>query len=267
LLVTIYQTLFDSPLLGTFVTDGNGGIRDANRVGAAILGLPSPHDLLGRNIQDFYRDPADRRLPELIGKNETLNLEIEMSREDGTHVTTLLSATPLTLNRKRVILISLLDITAPKPAKTAPGKSRKAGNTAPSPAPVSGGELPAARLPSVNHPDTGTAPERKHDAVHALAMGAVLDKVTTSITEKKFAMEDMHGMDAPFREALSRLQVSQIQLMQDAKFAAVSMRAELFKGRDNGAEVRECARVIKARTDRTVAVIDHLHSFAHRRDP
>ena len=64
-----------------------------------------------------------------------------------------------------------------------------------------------------------------------------------------------------------RLQASQLQLMQDAKFAAVSMRSELFMGGNRWAGVRDCAQVIKARTDRTVAVIDYLHSFAHRRDP
>src|SRR5215475_684558 len=50
-----YQELFDFAPVGYLVTDADGMIQEANRAGAALLGVPQPH-LLDKSLTDFIAE-------------------------------------------------------------------------------------------------------------------------------------------------------------------------------------------------------------------
>ncbi len=55
-----YKDLFDSTLDGIFQVNAEGAFIFMNPAGARIFGYESPHEIIGRNALEFWREPSDR---------------------------------------------------------------------------------------------------------------------------------------------------------------------------------------------------------------
>jgi PAS domain S-box-containing protein len=55
-----FRELFDSTLDGVYQTDASGVFGVMNRAGAKILGYENPEEIIGRDILEYWRDPAER---------------------------------------------------------------------------------------------------------------------------------------------------------------------------------------------------------------
>ncbi len=84
-----YKSLFEDAIEGVFRTRVDGTILDANPAFARILGYASPAELIGRNAEGFYADPADRRrLAAQSADGTTLEAtELSWRRKDKKQVT------------------------------------------------------------------------------------------------------------------------------------------------------------------------------------
>ena len=105
------------------------------------------------------------------------------------------------------------------------------------------------------------------------------------ITERKQAEEEIAHTNLRLREAMEKLQVSQAQLLQSAKMAAigqlvsgvahelnnpleaVSLYSEMLPGEVNKEKIKKFARVINQETDRAINIVNNLLAFARKREP
>jgi diguanylate cyclase (GGDEF)-like protein/PAS domain S-box-containing protein len=82
-----YRSLFDGVPIGLYRTTPAGQLLDANDSLVRILGYPDRETLLGANVGDIYRDPADRqrwqRAVESEGGSGIRTFEAQVRRYDG----------------------------------------------------------------------------------------------------------------------------------------------------------------------------------------
>ena len=80
-----YRGLFNKVPVGLYSATRDGIIRHANPALAEVLGAESPEYLVGRNIREYYADPARREafLHELDTTGVVLNFELRAIRQDG----------------------------------------------------------------------------------------------------------------------------------------------------------------------------------------
>jgi diguanylate cyclase (GGDEF)-like protein/PAS domain S-box-containing protein len=83
-----YRSLFDGVPTGLYRTTPAGRLLDANDSLVRILGYPDRETLLGANVGDIYRDPADRqrwqRVVEAEGGSGVQTFEAQVRRHNGT---------------------------------------------------------------------------------------------------------------------------------------------------------------------------------------
>jgi diguanylate cyclase (GGDEF)-like protein/PAS domain S-box-containing protein len=83
-----YRSLFDGVPIGLYRTTPAGRLLDANESLVRILGYPDRETLLGANVGDIYRDPADRQRWQRAVEDEVgsgiRTFEAQVRRWDGT---------------------------------------------------------------------------------------------------------------------------------------------------------------------------------------
>lgn len=137
----------------------------------------------------------------------------------------------------------------------------------------------------LDHVQTGTGKNKKYRSLRAFKVGNGLGMVSTDITQKKRAEEELRRINRQLEDAMTQLKTSQAQLLQSGKMAAIgelvsgiahelnnplaaiSLHAELLADEDDWAEVKNCARTIKEQTDRAVNIVHNLLSFARKHEP
>jgi len=103
--------------------------------------------------------------------------------------------------------------------------------------------------------------------------------------ERRRAEEEIVRTNHRLREAMEKLQVSQAQLLQSAKMAAigqlvsgvahelnnplvaVSLYSELLPGEVNKEKIKKFAWVINQQTDRAINIVNNLLAFARKHEP
>jgi PAS domain S-box-containing protein len=80
-----YKMLFDSTPDGVIAVNPEGDILSVNPAGAKILGYERPEELLGKNAEDLYLNPADRQalLDAVTEKGFLRNYGMEVIKKDG----------------------------------------------------------------------------------------------------------------------------------------------------------------------------------------
>jgi PAS domain S-box-containing protein len=81
-----FTELFETLHEGTYFTRPDGNILDANLALARMLGYDRKEDVVGKNVNEMYCDPGDRRslLRELDTHGSVRDREIVLRRRDGT---------------------------------------------------------------------------------------------------------------------------------------------------------------------------------------
>ncbi|MBI5953747.1 MAG: PAS domain S-box protein [Chloroflexi bacterium] len=118
-----YRTLFENLPIGLYRTSADGVFLDANPALARMFGYTERESLLGRNVVDFYVDPADdeRFRREIENVNTISNFEAEYRRADGTTLWTEDHIRAVRDEAERMLFYegSLIDITERKQAEKA----------------------------------------------------------------------------------------------------------------------------------------------------
>jgi PAS domain S-box-containing protein len=116
-----YRLLFAGNLAGVFYADLDGAVLDCNDALVRILGYDSRQELLGRNLSDFFSDPADReQLSRALRQGKALaNFEESVRRKDGRVVWLLMNACLMEGPRGQpaIVQATLIDITERKAAE------------------------------------------------------------------------------------------------------------------------------------------------------
>jgi PAS domain S-box-containing protein len=116
-----YRLLFAGNLAGVFYADLDGAVLDCNDALVRILGYDSRQELLGRNLSDFFSDPADReQLSRALRQGKALaNFEESVRRKDGSVVWLLMNACLMEGPRGQpaIVQATLIDITERKAAE------------------------------------------------------------------------------------------------------------------------------------------------------
>jgi len=116
-----HRLLFAGNLAGVFYADLDGAVLDCNDALVRILGYDSRQELLGRNLSDFFSDPADReQLSRALRQGKALaNFEEPVRRKDGSVVWLLMNACLMEGPRGQpaIVQATLIDITERKAAE------------------------------------------------------------------------------------------------------------------------------------------------------
>ena len=90
-----YRLLFERNLAGVLRTAADGRMLECNDAFARIVGCASPAEVLGRNILEFWVDPAARQaMIERLGRDHRLTNEtVELRRADGSQCSVLVNLT------------------------------------------------------------------------------------------------------------------------------------------------------------------------------
>jgi two-component system sensor histidine kinase/response regulator len=90
-----YKLLFERSLAGVYRTSVDGKILSCNNACAKILGFPSAKAAIGQSALDFFPDARTRALflERLRSSQRLANVEVQLTRRDGTTVWVLDSAT------------------------------------------------------------------------------------------------------------------------------------------------------------------------------
>jgi PAS domain S-box-containing protein len=116
-----YRLLFAGNLAGVLYADLDGAVLDCNDALVRILGYESRQELLGRNLSDFFSDPADReQLSRALRQGKALaNFEEPVRRKDGSVVWLLMNACLMEGPRGQpaIVQATLIDITERKAAE------------------------------------------------------------------------------------------------------------------------------------------------------
>lgn len=81
-----YRSLFQDSADMVFVSAADGTLIEINEAGAQMLGYDSPEELIGRNVVEFYLQPAARELflDEMSQRDYVKNHEIVLKTKNGT---------------------------------------------------------------------------------------------------------------------------------------------------------------------------------------
>jgi PAS domain S-box-containing protein len=116
-----YRLLFAGNLAGVFYANLDGAVLDCNDALVRILGYDSCQELLGRNVWDFFSDPADReQVSRALRQGKALaNFEEPVRRKDGSSVWLLMNARLMEGPRGQpaIVQATLIDITERKQAE------------------------------------------------------------------------------------------------------------------------------------------------------
>ena len=116
-----YRLLFAGNLAGVFYANLDGTVLDCNDALVRILGYDSRQELLGRNLSDFFSDPADReQLSKALLQGKALaNFEEPVRRKDGSLIWLLMNACLMEGPRGQpaIVQATLIDITERKAAE------------------------------------------------------------------------------------------------------------------------------------------------------
>ena len=90
-----YRLLFERNLAGVLRTAADGRMLECNDAFARIVGCATPAEVVGRNILEFWADPAARQdLLDRLGRDQRLTNEtVELRRVDGSHCSLLTNLT------------------------------------------------------------------------------------------------------------------------------------------------------------------------------
>ena len=111
-----FRTLFDNAPVAYFLTTAGGTLIDLNRRGEELARVPR-EEVLGINLLDSTIVPADRRdafrerLERLCVDGGTDSVHTSIMRRDGTKVDVEIYACPITIEGKRVVLNTAVDVT------------------------------------------------------------------------------------------------------------------------------------------------------------
>lgn len=83
-----YKEFFNQDLTGDYYCTAEGKLIDCNPAFSKILGFGSPEDLIGRNVVDFYKNPAEhQQFLDLIQKEKNLKeFEITLQNVEGNEI-------------------------------------------------------------------------------------------------------------------------------------------------------------------------------------
>jgi len=116
-----YRLLFAGNLAGVFYANLDGAVLDCNDALVRMLGYDSRQELLGRNVSDFFSDPADReQVSRALRQGKALaNFEEPVRRKDGSFVWLLMNARLMEVPRGQpaIVQATLIDITERKEAE------------------------------------------------------------------------------------------------------------------------------------------------------
>ena len=89
-----FFSVFDSIHVGFYRTDSQGRMSMANRAALEMLGFESLGDALGAHVEDFYKNPEDRKnlMDTILSRGRISAYEVEMRHRDGRIVTLLVNA-------------------------------------------------------------------------------------------------------------------------------------------------------------------------------
>ena len=89
-----YRTLFEDSRNAIFISSGDGGVVDANQAALELFGF-AKDEAIGSDIGERFVDPADReRFRAEVGRiGSVREFEVRLSKQDGTEIDCLLSAT------------------------------------------------------------------------------------------------------------------------------------------------------------------------------
>ncbi|OLS12427.1 MAG: sensory box protein [Promethearchaeota archaeon CR_4] len=112
-----YRTLFESNIVGVFLSDYEGNVHECNQAIAAILGY-SREDFVHIPTPMLYVNPKDRQLVlSMLDENgEVENFETLWRKKDGTSFWVLFSAKKIPLQDTDRFLVTLIDIDQMKQA-------------------------------------------------------------------------------------------------------------------------------------------------------
>jgi PAS domain S-box-containing protein len=117
-----YRHIFEADLSGFYISTPEGEIILCNNVFADILGFASSHDVVGMDMNSFYKDPGLRKqLVKQLSKAKRLkHIEVEMIRKDGILIHVRLNAIGRFDDQGKLseILGYLMDITHQKSLET-----------------------------------------------------------------------------------------------------------------------------------------------------
>jgi PAS domain S-box-containing protein len=117
-----YRTLFEKTIAGVGIISMSGTVLDCNDAWARMFGHTSAAECRGGQIQDYYRDPAQREplLAELCQSGVFVNREWELRRKDGTPFWVLLNSVSIPQpDGEPLIQSTMFDITQRKQAERA----------------------------------------------------------------------------------------------------------------------------------------------------
>jgi PAS domain S-box-containing protein len=123
-----YRVLFEKTVAGVGIISWSGTVLDCNDAWARMFGHTSAAEGRGRQIQNCYRDPADREflLSELCQSGVFLNQEWELQRKDGTYFWVLLNSVLIPQSDgEPLIQFTMFDITQRKQAEEALRRSEE----------------------------------------------------------------------------------------------------------------------------------------------
>jgi PAS domain S-box-containing protein len=123
-----YRMLFEKTIAGVGIITMSGMVLDCNDAWARMFGHTSAADCRGGQIQDYYRDTAQREplLAELCQSGVFVNRELELRRKDGTPFWVLLNSVLISQSDgKPLIQSTMFDITERKKAEQALRKSEE----------------------------------------------------------------------------------------------------------------------------------------------
>ena len=108
----IFKSFFDNAPLGLCITNIQGDLLDANNFLQNYLGY-TIDELITLNVAELYFNISDRQLllDKLQIRNKVKNFETRLKHKDGSVLTVLLNSQTINLNKEKVILTSLNDIT------------------------------------------------------------------------------------------------------------------------------------------------------------
>jgi PAS domain S-box-containing protein len=123
-----YRTLFERTVAGVGIISMSGTVLDCNDAWARMLGHTSAAECRESQIQNYYRDPAQRKplLAELQQSGAVINREWELCRKDGTPLWVLLNSVLIDQGQGEPLIQStMFDITERKQAEDALRRSEE----------------------------------------------------------------------------------------------------------------------------------------------
>ena len=123
-----YRMLFEKTVAGVGIISWSGTVLDCNDAWARMFGHTSAAEGRGRQIQNCYRNPADREflLSELCQSGVFVNQEWELQRKDGTYFWVLLNSVLIPQSDGDPLIQStMFDITQRKQAEEALRRSEE----------------------------------------------------------------------------------------------------------------------------------------------